>query len=112
VSASGRHDVAFNTPLVAVRRPDFSGDFLTLTHVAISSATTIDRDPVARPIAGDPEIVPVEFVDVIVRVPLDDCTLVEDDLGCCGTGRRRVRWDAIVVALAIVLTLRRRRAVR
>lgn len=112
VSAIGRHDVAFATPRFAGRRPDFSGDFLTVTEVPITSATSIDDDPVARPIEGNPEIRAVEYVDVIVRIPVNDCSLVEDDLGCCGTGRRRVRWDAIVVALAIVLTLRRRRAVR
>ena len=110
VSALGRHDVALNTPVFAAFRFGGLREFLTRTDLTITSTITIDDDPlVGPPAAGDLEIIPIDYVTVIQRVPRSNCALIEDDIGCCASGRRRVRWDAIVVALALLVTLRRRR---
>lgn len=109
VAAPQRHDLGTPAPSYAA----FVGidpSFITRTELTVRDTATIDTDPLARPHADDSEVVPVEYVDVIVRVPVTDCPEEErsDGSGCCGTGRR-LRWDAVLVACAVVLSIRRRR---
>lgn len=113
ISAPGRHDLPGRTPVFAARGA-LRTDFLTRTDVVVPADATIDGDPLAVANLTEAEIIPYEIVEVVVLVPVTECEQDRDDGsgGCCASANRRVRWDAIFVAAAMLLSLRRRRQPR
>ncbi len=110
ISADGRYQLPSASVPFAARTSWNEPSFLTRNDIVIAPDRTIATDPRATRILDDPEEIPVETVEDIVRVPVRvEC---DSELGCCSdcnSGRGRVRWDAIFVAAASLLVLRRRR---
>ena len=104
IGASGRYelpgaDVAF-AKFVA------GGDvaFVTRNELFAFDSESPATDPVAAAIPGSPEFELVHVVEQTRRVPVTNC---EVEVGCCDSGNPR--GDFGVLAIGVVLVLRRRR---
>jgi hypothetical protein len=89
--------------------PGLSDAFVTRSILTIPAITSPDSDPVATRTVTPYYYQPVEYETVEVKVPRTvDCSPRDDDYGCCSSSRR-VRSDMIVLALAVMFVIRRRR---
>ncbi len=106
IAAEGRYDLPGADVPFADRTSWGGSGFLTRNDVVLDSDGSPASDPVAVRVANDPYEREVIIEEKIIRVPVSEC---DDDIGCCGTGRNRVRADMIAVVLACGFIMRRRR---
>ena len=81
-------------------------EFLTRNDLSGLAVMSPDDDPIAMPIAGNPEFEIVNVVEKEKRVPVNDCGDVE--VGCCNTGGPRADFGLLAVGVAFALRRRRR----
>jgi hypothetical protein len=116
ISAEGRYQLPDARIAFAARTSASDAPFLTRNDLVIGADRTIERDPLATRITGDPELIPVTTVEDIVRIPVEVECDSDRDHGCCSdcnaSGRTRIRWDAVFITLSAVFALRRRRKQR
>ncbi len=110
ISADGTY--AF--PGAQIKFSDYTGStYVTRNELHLTSSTSPDQDPVAVRQTPDLHYREVIKDTVYVHVPVQvDCDEPEhEDRGCCSdcNTHRKVRLDMIVLALAVMFVIRRRR---
>ncbi len=104
IAADGRYDL----PGANVSFADINSlgetQFLTRNEIVLAPSPSPDADPVASP-SSLGVFVTTLHQDMMIKVPVEDCG---DDFGCC-SAQRRPRVDLALIALAVVLVVRRRR---
>jgi hypothetical protein len=106
-------DGTYAFPVAQIKFSDYTGGtYVTRNELQLTSSTSPDEDPIAVRQPEDLHYHEVIRETVEVHVPVQvDCDEPDNDLGCCSdcNTRRRVRLDMIILALAVMFVVRRRR---
>lgn len=107
-------DGTYAFPGAQIKFSDFTGSsYVTRNELQLTSSTSPDEDPIAVRQPEDLHYREVIRDRVEVRVPVEvSCDEPDqEDRGCCSdcNTHRRVRLDMIVLALAVMFVVRRRR---
>jgi hypothetical protein len=107
-------DGTYAFPGAQIKFSDLAGTtYVTRNELYLTSSTSPDEDPIATRQAQDLHYREVirDTVEVHVPVQVDCDEPAHEDRGCCSdcNTHRRVRLDMIILALAVMFVVRRRR---
>jgi hypothetical protein len=110
IAGDGRYELPGAEVTFAMRTSSSDAGFLTRNVVVLDPDGSIDDDPVAMRVGGDPEYQPVHVEQEYVRVPVRDCSS-DTRVGCCrDCNAPGIRGDIGVLGLVVLgLMLRKRR---